>query len=129
MLLPGEPGLEHRLLRAAGARWAKSLRPTLHPETASGWLRAAGLRPLGTTAHLAQHHAPLGAAALGYLEGYLLPDHRTLTREEATGAGMTPDEWDHWRELSDPDAPGYALRQPDYYCYQIGALAIGRVVG
>ena len=31
--------------------------------------------------------------------------------------------------LSDPDAPGYALRQPDYYSYQIGTLAVGQVPG
>lgn len=127
LILPGEPGLEHRVLRAAGERWARALHPTLHPETAGAWLRAVGLRPLGTTAHLAQHRAPLDEAALGYLEGYLLPDYRALTRDEAARAGMTPAEWDRWRTLSDPVSPDYALAQPGYYCYQVGTLTVGRV--
>jgi demethylmenaquinone methyltransferase/2-methoxy-6-polyprenyl-1,4-benzoquinol methylase len=127
-LLPGWPHLEHRVQHAAAAKWRTAPRPTLSHEGATTWLRAAGLTGVGVTAHLAQYQAPLDEAARGYLEGYLFPEYRNLTRTEFLGVGGTDEDWERWTVLSEPRSPGYALAQEDYYCYLPGTLAVGRVL-
>lgn len=133
MFLPGHAHIENCLATAANLYYRKRdyFRPSFQNENILEWLRAAGLVQLRVSAHITEYQAPLQPDIVRYIDEFIFKDEYTPTpelRERAHGVGLTEAEWETWLELSDPEAPGFILNQPDYYCVRFGTLAVGRVV-
>jgi ubiquinone/menaquinone biosynthesis C-methylase UbiE len=126
VLLPGYSRLE-RLVRTAHALVSRGFAPERDPDSAIAWLRKAGLQNVSVSVHTAVHHAPLDERVLGCLEGYVLHVYRSISRERLEAVGMTDEEWETWRAITDPKAEAYLLRQPNYYCVSFALLTRGQV--
>jgi ubiquinone/menaquinone biosynthesis C-methylase UbiE len=127
VILPGHPDVDHYLDLATEQGWFGARTGNAHHEQAAGWLRAAGLTGIDISWHTVSGRAPLTRVGADYLGGYWLPERRALAREQLAAVGMGDEAWQRWRELSDPDAPGYALGQEAYHFLQFGMLVRGSV--
>src|SRR5260370_33481188 len=100
---------------------------TAHPERPLAWLAGAGLT--SPRLHLCSvlHRQPLPAAVRRYIATAILDGHYAHAvaawREDG---GMTLEDEDLWRRLSDPQSPDFILDQPDYFCAATPLLALGQ---
>lgn len=130
LMMPGEPNLDTRLNAAVVRMWnpeSPSTDPSDHPESASGWLRAAGLVEVSMSVYSTVYQQPLPSSARDYLEDFWIPERQRLNEQLLIDAGIDQHDWLRWQALADPESPDYLLDQPDYYCIPFATLAIGKV--
>lgn len=125
--LLGYPEIDAYVEMAARRSWLGGAAPEHHPERAIDWLLAAGLANASLTWHSVAGGAPLDSAARDFLGGYLLPERRTLGRDELAAVGMDDPTWHRWRTLSDPDSEDFVLARDDYHYRHVALLAAGTV--
>jgi demethylmenaquinone methyltransferase/2-methoxy-6-polyprenyl-1,4-benzoquinol methylase len=129
MMLPGHLHLEHKLYLADALRWFDlgKMDPDRHFDNASQWLKHVGLQDIRVSTHLTEYAQPIPEAARKHLElsfAVLFGEH---LEPFARRAGMTSNEWEAWRHLSDPQSPEYILARDDYRMVRIATLTRGRV--
>lgn len=132
LYLPGYARLEHLICAARETRYARERRwqgPS-HPERPLAWLEAAGLTSCRLQLFPVLHRQPVPEAVRRYITTAILGGHYTQA-VTACGAdvGMTPEDRELWRRLSDPQSPAFILDQPDYYCVVSPVLACGQRPG
>lgn len=126
--LPGYARLEHLIGAARETSYEHERRwqGAPHPERALGWLECAGLTQCCLQIFPVLHRQPLPDAVRRYVATAILGGHYAHA-VAACGAetGMTTDDLDLWRRVSDPASPDFILDQPDYYCAVAPLLALG----
>jgi SAM-dependent methyltransferase len=129
LYLPGYARLEHLICAARETVYAREYpwQGPPHPESSLAWLRQAGLVSCQLQVFPLVHRQPLPADVREYLTSAIFGGH--YARAVAEGGhevGMTPEDEDLWRRLSNPQSPDFILNQPDYYCVAAPILAFGR---
>jgi len=129
LYLPGYARLEHLICAARETLYARThgWQGQSHPERPLAWLAGAVLTARQLQVFPMVHHQPLPEAVRQYITSAILGGHYA----DAVAAcgqevGMTADDLELWRRLSDPSSPDFILDQPDYYCAASPILALGR---
>lgn len=127
MLLPGYEVIEHYVQAACfRKKLAKcEARPELRPELADSWLRAAGLRKIHYSAHVASGQQPLRAEVRNYLGHILQHEYGSLAQSDLERAGLPPQYRKTWESLITPESSAYILDQRDYRFSLSGMLFYG----
>lgn len=131
LMMPGEPNLDTRLNAAVVRMWnpdPASTEPSVHPESAGGWLRAAGLVEVSMSVYSTVYQQPLPSSARDYLEGFWIPERQRLGEPLLRWVGVNQEAWHRWQALADSASPDYLLDQPDYYCIPFATLVTGKAV-
>jgi ubiquinone/menaquinone biosynthesis C-methylase UbiE len=122
-LLPGYPLLEARLNATSSgiAPFTKGSRPQSHFLRALGWFREAGLEEPTAQTFAGDAYAPLSddvrSALISLLE----------MRWGEPRSELSPEEWEEYQRLSNPQSPDFILNQADYYAFFTYSMFRGRV--
>jgi demethylmenaquinone methyltransferase/2-methoxy-6-polyprenyl-1,4-benzoquinol methylase len=122
-LLSGYPQLEARLnATSAGiAPFHEGKNPQKHFLRASGWFHQLGLMNIKARTFIGEVQAPLNAnvrAALLSLMGMRWPGIQPE---------ITPEDWQAYKSLSQPESPDFILDQPDYYAFFTYSMFSGEI--
>jgi SAM-dependent methyltransferase len=129
LYLPGYARLEHLICAARETMYTRERhwQGRQHPERPLAWLQDAGLGACDLTVLPVVHRQPLPIAVRRYIATAILGGHYAeAVASCGSEVGMSVDDLNLWRRLSDPEGPDFALDQPDYYCALSPLLAIGR---
>jgi demethylmenaquinone methyltransferase/2-methoxy-6-polyprenyl-1,4-benzoquinol methylase len=112
-LLPGYPRLEARLntTDAGIAPFKQGMKPEMHLFRAKAWLEQAGLERVTARSFVADVQAPLTDAVRNAFMH--LFDMRWGERSDT----VSPDDWDLYKRLTNPESPDFILNTPDYYAF------------
>jgi SAM-dependent methyltransferase len=129
LYLAGYARLEHLICAARETVYVRECvwQESPHPESPLVWLRQTGLDFCQLQVFPVVHRQPLPADVRDYLSIAILSGHYAwAVAEGSRDVGMTPEDEDLWRKLSDPQGSDFILNQSDYYCVAIPILALGR---
>ena len=132
LYLPGHTYLEHALGRARECLYSREEKePGIlwhganHPERALDWLMDIGLVSCDVSFHTALHQQPLAPTVRGFLEDRLESVYQKSVAAHGREVGMTDDDLQNWKELSDPTGSSYILDQASYYCALFALVSRG----
>ncbi|MBA7653520.1 2-phytyl-1,4-beta-naphthoquinone methyltransferase [subsurface metagenome] len=122
-LLPGYPLLEARLNATSSgiAPFVKGKRPESHFFRALGWFREAGLVEPTAQTFVGDAHAPLSDDIRSALISLF------QMRWGEPRSELSPEEWEEYQLLSQPQSPHFILNLPDYYAFFTYSLFRGKV--
>lgn len=124
LLLPGYPLLEARLnANFSGiAPFTVGMPPHRHILRAAAWLRLADLADIRVSTWPRDVCAPLSNEIVAALADLFTMRWGSCEKE------VTPEIWQDYRRLCDPDSSDFILHDPDYYAFFTYSLFSGRVV-
>jgi hypothetical protein len=84
-----------------------------------------GLVELDVSLHVAYESLPLSDAARAWLDDFVLPQLRTVAREDVPA--LNDEEWMRWRAISDRTSPEYLPVAPNYFLSAVAVCSTARV--
>lgn len=128
LYLPGYARLEHLICAAREAMYSheQQWQGASHPERPLAWLEAAGVMDCRIQMFPVTYAQPLPEAVRQYITSAIFAGHYTEAVAAAgTDVGMSNEDVNLWRRLSNPASPDFLLDQPYYYCAVTPILALG----